>query len=423
MIVAGYSDKAGVMGLQFLYIRTGQSDRTMKEILLAAFLLWGGATAAQQPAADEPFVITRIEPQFRGGDLTSFRRWAEREFTERCLRCNPSLAEMWNCSPFGTRVVLAFWVDELGRVDSTKVLQSPDRFFSEQAVAAAEASPRWTPGRRLVRRADGSSEWIPARMRVVCPFDLRSTRELEDSLSAAGIARTARFTTGRGLTFPEWAASQAYEAARRDDVACMADTVWVRFRIDSQGNVRDAKATAWKYAGTARCAERIVASSPRWLPEVIDRKPVETERRVRVIFRSDEESVLGGRERMPSFEGGDLHAFHAWVERQVERRMSGKQGVGPGLVLLRFVVNEEGEVTDVEIVRSENPLLAAAARDVVRSSPRWTPGAVFTRPEMPCNCRVVWKSVKVKFTLPVGFRLSDAEVRAALREMNAASKQ
>lgn len=86
------------------------------------------------------------------------------------------------------------------------------------------------------------------------------------------------------------------------------------------------------------------------------------------------------------------------------------------------MVNEAGEVTDVEAVRSENPSLEAAALDVVRSSPRWTPGAQFTRPEMPCNCRVVWKPVKVKFTLPVGFRLSDREARAALREMNAADK-
>lgn len=410
------------MDLQFSYIRTGQSDKEMKGILLTTLLLLAGMASAQPSAADEPFVITRTEPQFRGGDLTAFRRWASREFTERCLRYNPSLAEMWDSSPLGTRVVLDFWVDELGRVDSVRVLQSPDRFFSEQAVAAAEASPRWTPGRRLAQSADGAFEWVPTRMRVFCPFDLRPTRELLDSLSRAGIARTARFTAGQGLTFPEWAASQVHAAARRDEVTCMADTVWVRFRVDSQGNVRDAEAMVSKYPGTARCAERIVAASPRWLPEVIDCKPVETQRRVRVIFRSNEESVFGGRERMPSFEGGDLHEFRAWVERQVERRMSGEQGVGPGLVLLRFVVNEAGEVADVEIVRSKNALLAAAARDVVRSSPRWMPGAVFTRPEMPCNCRVVWKPVKVKFTLPVGFRLSEAEVRTALREMNAAAK-
>lgn len=387
------------------------------------FLLLVGTLAAQRPATDEPFGITRIEPKFRGGDLTVFRRWAAREFTERCLRRNPSLAEMWNCTPLGTRVVLAFWVDEQGRVDSVRVLQSPDRFFSEHALAAAEASPRWTPGRRLVRHADGSSEWVRARMRFVCPFDLRPTRELADSLSTVGIARTARFTAGRGLTFPEWTASQVHAAARRDDVACLTDTVSVRFRIDTLGKVRDAKAVASKYAGTARCAERIVAASPRWLPEVIDCKPVETERRVRVIFRSDEDAVFFCRERMPSFEGGDLHAFRAWVERQVEQRMSGEPEPRPGLVLLHFAVNEEGEVADVEIVRSENPSLGIAARDVVRASPRWSPGAVFTRPEMPCNCRVVWKPVPVKFTLPVRFRLSDAEGRAALREMKTAEKQ
>lgn len=342
----------------------------MKGILLGMLLLWAGTAAAQRPAAGEPFVITRTEPQFRGGDLTAFRCWAAREFTERCLRYNPSLAEMWDCSPLGTRVVLGFQVDEQGRVDSM--------------------------------------------------------RELADSLSTAGIARTARFTAGRGLTFPEWTASQVYEAARRDDVACMADTVWVRFRVDSLGRVRDAEAVKSKYPGTARCAERIVAASPRWLPEVIDCKPVETEHRVRLIFRSDEESVFVARERMPSFEGGDLHAFRAWVERRVEQRMSGKSEVRPGLVLLRFVVDEAGRVEDAEVVQAEDPLLAAAALDAVRSSPRWTPGAQFTRPEMPCNCRVVWKPVKLKFTLPVGFRLSDREaraaLRAALREMNAAER-
>lgn len=375
----------------------------MNWILLVSLLLTAGLAAAQRPAADEPFVVTRMDPQFRGGDLTVFRRWADQEFTERCLRHNPSLAEMRGRSPLGARVVLAFWVDEQGRVDSVRVLQSPDRFFSKHAVAAAAASPRWTPGQRLVRSTDGSSAWVPVRMRLVCPFDFWPRREIVDSLSDAGIARTARFTGGAGLTFAEWAAAQVPDAARQDDVACMTDTVYVRFRVGVTGTIREAKAVRSKYPGTARCAERIVLSSPRWLPEVIDRKAVEAELSVTVRFPGEELS-FAEYERMASFRGGDLQSFRKWVETETAKRMAGTDAGNPGgRAVLTFVIDEKGNLADVEVLREGDPRWTKTAADVVRSSPRWAPGSEFTRPEMPCNCRVVWKPRKLRYTMPVCF--------------------
>lgn len=380
----------------------------MNWILLVPFLLTAGAAAARRPDCAALHEIVQykdadVAPQFEGGDLLAFREWACRDFTARCLRYDPSQADIRFSTPWGVRVVLGFYVDKQGAVGSVRVLQSPDRFFSKYAVATAEASPRWTPGRQFVRRGDGTSEACPVTVNVVCPFDFWPRREIVDSLSDAGIARTARFTGGAGLTFAEWAAAQVPDAARQDDVACMTDTVYVRFRVGVTGTVREAKAVRSKYPGTARCAERIVLSSPRWLPEVIDRKAVEAEHSVTVRFPGEELS-FAEYERMASFRGGDLQSFRKWVETETAKRMAGTDAGNPGgRAVLTFVIDEKGNLADVEVLREGDPRWTKTAADVVRSSPRWAPGSEFTRPEMPCNCRVVWKPRKLRYTMPVCF--------------------
>jgi len=64
-----------------------------------------------------------------------------------------------------------------------------------------------------------------------------------------------------------------------------------------------------------------------------------------------------------------------------------------GRVLLRFVVRNTGDVSDVTVVRSVHPLLDEEAVRVVSAMPRWQPAM---RAGIPVNAY---------FTLPVWFRL------------------
>lgn len=64
-----------------------------------------------------------------------------------------------------------------------------------------------------------------------------------------------------------------------------------------------------------------------------------------------------------------------------------------GNVIVRFVVREDGTVTDAEVVRHADPLLEAEALRVVSLMPRWKPG------------RQNGKAVPVRSSLPVVFRL------------------
>lgn len=94
-------------------------------------------------------------------------------------------------------------------------------------------------------------------------------------------------------------------------------------------------------------------------------------------------------EQMPQF-NGDLSAFLSAHLRYPEAsRIAGETG----RVGLRFVVNEDGAISDVEVIRKATPLLDAEALRIVSSMPRWKPG------------RQGGMAVKVYFTLPVIFQL------------------
>ena len=65
-----------------------------------------------------------------------------------------------------------------------------------------------------------------------------------------------------------------------------------------------------------------------------------------------------------------------------------------GKVSVKFVVNEDGSVSDAEVVKSVRPLLDKEAVRVVREMPHWIPGTKGGKP------------VKVRYTLPVAFKLN-----------------
>jgi protein TonB len=95
-------------------------------------------------------------------------------------------------------------------------------------------------------------------------------------------------------------------------------------------------------------------------------------------------------EQMPAFEG-DLNSYlSSHLRYPDDARESGTEGRS----VIQFVVNEDGAITGVEVVRSSgSSSLDAEARRVVAGMPRWKPG------------KQQGKAVKVYFTLPVTFKL------------------
>src|SRR5699024_5899435 len=100
-------------------------------------------------------------------------------------------------------------------------------------------------------------------------------------------------------------------------------------------------------------------------------------------------------EQMPRFQGGDLLKFRQWVEDNVQYPAQVSADKVEGRVLLTFVVDRDGSLTDLRILESSDVRLSEEVVRTVAASPAWQPG------------RQKGELVRVQFTLPVIFRLTD----------------
>ena len=97
-------------------------------------------------------------------------------------------------------------------------------------------------------------------------------------------------------------------------------------------------------------------------------------------------------EQMPMFPGGDAALMGYLRDNMHYPTVAAENGV-QGRVVVGFVVERDGSITDVNVLRSVDPSLDREAMRVVKSMPRWNPG------------KQNGSAVRVKYQVPVSFRL------------------
>ncbi len=100
-------------------------------------------------------------------------------------------------------------------------------------------------------------------------------------------------------------------------------------------------------------------------------------------------------EEMPSFQGGDINAFRAWVQSNVRFPQIALENGIQGTVVIAFVVERDGTLTVLEVLASPDRSLTDEAVRVLKQSPKWTPGKQRNQ------------AVRVRYNLPVVFRLQN----------------
>ena len=111
-----------------------------------------------------------------------------------------------------------------------------------------------------------------------------------------------------------------------------------------------------------------------------------------VVEEVDENQIYDIVEENPRFPGGD-EACMKWLSENIKYPpICVEQGI-QGRVYAQFVVNKDGSIVAIKIVRSPDPSLSKEAERVLKMMPKWSPGKQRGKP------------VRVKFSLPVMFRL------------------
>ena len=108
---------------------------------------------------------------------------------------------------------------------------------------------------------------------------------------------------------------------------------------------------------------------------------------------SDNEKVYQVVGQQPNFPGGKEELFKYLAYNMIYPADAAKNKV-EGRVLVTFVIEHDGSISNVNVVNSVYPLLDKEAIRVVSEMPKWIPG------------KANGKTVRVKYTIPITFRLS-----------------
>jgi protein TonB len=97
-------------------------------------------------------------------------------------------------------------------------------------------------------------------------------------------------------------------------------------------------------------------------------------------------------EQMPEYPGGQAALFE-FISKNVKYPEDAVKKKVEGKVFVTFVVDTDGKITDVSLLRKVFPSLDAEAIRVISAMPNWIPG------------KQKGQVVRVKYTVPIMFRL------------------
>ena len=106
-----------------------------------------------------------------------------------------------------------------------------------------------------------------------------------------------------------------------------------------------------------------------------------------------EDEIFTVVEKMPEFLNGGLTGLMKYLSENIKYPRIAAEAGTQGRVTVQFVVNKDGSIVDVTVLRGVDPYLDKEAVRVISAMPKWKPGMQRDQP------------VRCKYTVPVTFRL------------------
>ena len=101
-------------------------------------------------------------------------------------------------------------------------------------------------------------------------------------------------------------------------------------------------------------------------------------------------------DEMPSFPGG-LEELYKWIDNNVQYPAVAWENGIEGRVILKFIVEKDGSLSDSTVIHSVHPMVDREALRLVGQMPKWNPGK---RAGIP---------VRVRYCLPIKFKLGESK--------------
>ena len=184
--------------------------------------------------------------------------------------------------------------------------------------------------------------------------------------------------------------------------------VIVQFIVEKDGSITNAKVVRGVSPLLDQEALRVVGIMPKWNPATQRGQAVRVQYTLPVMFslngkidemqqhqvnmKPNEKGIYNIVEEPASFPGGMANCLKFLSENVKYPEDCKKEGI-QGRVIAQFIIDKDGSIKDVKIVRGVHPSLDKESIRVIESMPKWTPGKVKGEP------------VKCQYTLPIAFKI------------------
>jgi TonB family protein len=295
------------------------------------------------------------------------------------------------------RVFVSFTVEPDGSVSKISVTGAPDQALAEAVSSVVKSSPSWEPAKNPKFKE-------PFRTSVTVKFVLPD-KVLPDEVFVL-VEKMPEYPGGQPalMIFIRDNIKYPPEAAK----ANIQGTVTVKYVINTEGKVEDVTVVRGVDPSLDKEAIRVIKSLPDWNPgsqagvprNVLYALPVkfslgpETDQQKTQLSKSTEKAIEAFVlvEKMPEYPGGQP-ALMKFIRDNIKYPPEAAKANLQGTVMVKYVINTEGKVEDVTVVRGVDPSLDREAIRVIKSLPDWTPGSQAGVP------RNVLYSSPVKFSL------------------------
>jgi TonB family protein len=223
-------------------------------------------------------------------------------------------------------------------------------------------------------------------------------KEIEDA--QVGLADTIKYTQqpafpgGRAALDSYMGRNVRYPAKDRESNT--QGKVTLQFAIESDGSVTDITAVSGPSQTLKDAAIAAIKDSPKWIPGYKDGKLVKMSYTYEVNF------TLGGNgggnqvytvlQTQPSFPGGTQN-FLQYLAANIRYPAEDRKNNVQGRAVAQFVVEKDGSLTDIKVIRSPSAAMGEEAVRVLSNSPKWEPG------------KQNGGAVRSQYTVPINFTL------------------
>jgi TonB family protein len=199
------------------------------------------------------------------------------------------------------------------------------------------------------------------------------------------------------------------------------------FIVEPNGELTDIKILRGIGSGADEESVRVLKISPKWEPGIQNGRKVRVQYTVPIHFQlqqttitytppknnekapevdqqvveENQKQIFTAVEQAPGFPGGDVE-LHNYLVKNVRYPAKARKNKTQGRVIVTFVVEPDGSITNTRVVRGIGDGADEEALRVIKASPKWLPGIQNGR------------KVRVAYTIPIQFSLAKTEKTGAI---------